>query len=141
MVRSTSDVEPLGLSKAVEVCVRDKVVEESVVPLGLITTYEERDGGSEVKGDSDGEGERGGDEGCAGSWVIVLIIVFVGSDSSTVFVDVMKFVERETVLAEAVTVMVFSDVCVTVCTFSTIVAGDVTAEPPSTATTEYGIRL
>ena len=67
--------------------------------------------------------------------------VFAGSNSLTTFVNTSDSIDRGVLLAEAVTVWTISAVRVRVRTSGTGAAEGVAAEPPSTATTEYGTRL
>ena len=77
------------------------------------------------------ENEVEGDEVLDSSRVVVMKIVLVGSDSITVVVNTTVFVAGVEGSIEAITVLV-----------SVIVAiEDVAADPPSTATTEYGERI
>lgn len=62
--------------------------------------------------------------------------VFAGSDVVSVATDVIVWVEGGSVVGEAVTVSVWSDVCIIVVMTGALAEEDVAAEPPSTATTE-----
>ena len=67
--------------------------------------------------------------------------VFAGSSSLTVFIATIVSMDRGVLLAGAVTVSMLSDVWMRVRTSGTGTAAGVTAEPPSTATTEYARRF
>ena len=67
--------------------------------------------------------------------------VFAGSNSLTVSVATIVSINGGILLVGAVTVTMLSDVWMRVIVSGAGVAGGVTAEPPSTATTEYATRL
>ena len=67
--------------------------------------------------------------------------VFAGCNSLTTLVITIDSIDGGVLLAEAVTVWMLSAVRVRVRASGTGAAEDVAAEPPSTATTEYGTLL
>ena len=82
-----------------------------------------------------------GEKVLVSSWVTLILNVSVDAGVVETLIDIIVLVKGVWTLAEAVTVMVSSEVCTTVVVTGGREVGDVVEEPPSTATTEYAIRL
>lgn len=79
--------------------------------------------------------------GSGSTWVRLMSMVFLGSNSLTISVTTTVSVDGGVLLAGTVTVLILSDVRVRVRISVAGAAEVVAAEPPSMATTEYATRL
>lgn len=126
-VEVENEVTQFSVGTPVEVwLVRSTVDDDVGVSAGLTTMYDELVVGEGV---------------FVTSCVRIISTVFAGSISVTIFVAILVSIDGGVLLAGIVTVSILSEVWMMVTVSDTGAAGDVTAESPSTATTEYATRL